>query len=238
MSKKSNLLVMFILVLSVLVSACERSASTEPVATPTVGTGASASQEVVPTSNDPMEMLRRFATQTAQALSGTSQPASIVTATPQSSTLQSGTLLPLPTGGISSTPLAIASATSIQNNATAVPPNTVKPANYILQAGEYLFCIARRFNVDQNELTSLNGLSSGGQYVYAGLPLKIPQTGNPFIGVRSLLPRPASYTVASGDSIYSIACKYGDLDPILNIAAANNLVTPYTITTGQILTIP
>jgi LysM repeat protein len=228
MSKKTVLYAMLILVLAVSLSACQRSASSEPVGTPTAG---SASQGPVETSSDPMEMLRRFATQTAQAMSGTVQPVGVTT-TPYAGTPQATVANGTP--AVAFTPV-FATQTSIPN--TAVPPVTTKPSSYTLQEGEYPFCIARRFNVDQSELLSINGLSSSGQY-YPGLVLKIPQTGNPFVGARSLLPRPAKYTVLSGDTIYGIACKYGDTDPIINIAAANNLVAPYTLKTGTILTIP
>jgi len=227
MSKKTVIYAMFILVLVISLSACSRSASNAPVGTPTVG----ASQEAVETSSDPMEMLRRFATQTAQALSGTLQPVG------NTNTPYAGTPLATLAGGtpmVTLTPF-FATKTPIPN--TAVPPVKTKPTSYTLQEGEYPFCIARRFDVDQSELLSINGLSSSGQY-YPGLVLKIPQTGNPFVGARSLLPRPASYKVVSGDSIYGIACKYGDIDPILNIAAANNLVAPYTLKTGAVLSIP
>jgi LysM repeat protein len=223
--KRSLVYVLFILVLVVSLSACSRSAAETPLGTPTSG-----GQAPVETSSDPMEMLRQFATQTALALSGTHQPGG-------GSTPNSGT--PQPTSGIG-TPMVTFTpffATSTPAPNTAVPPVNTKPATYILQEGEYPFCIARRFNVDQSELLSINGLSSSGQY-YPGLVLKIPQTGNPFVGARSLIPRPGSYTVVSGDTIYGIACKYGDIDPILNIAAANNLVAPYKLKTGKVLAIP
>ena len=228
MSKKNVFYVLFIMVMVISLSACQRSATSGAVGTPTA---ASTSQEVVPTSSDPMEMLRRFATQTAQALSGTVQPSGL-TATPYAGT-------PLATVG-NGTPMVISTpvfATTTHVPNTAVPPVSTKPESYILQEGEWPLCIARRFNVDQSELLSINRLSSGGTF-YAGLVLKIPQSGNPFVGARSTLPRPASYTVASGDTIYGIACKYGDTDPILNIAAANNLVAPYSIKTGTVLSIP
>lgn len=228
MSKKNILYTMLIMVLVFSLTACQRSATSGAVGTPTA---ASTGQAVEATSSDPMEMLRRFATQTAQALSGTVQPA-VVNTTPVVGT-------PLATGAIN-TPMVtftpvFATQTPVPN--TAVPPVSTKPTSYTLQEGEYPFCIARRFNVDQSELLSINGLSSSGQY-YPGLVLTIPQTGNPFVGARSLLPRPAKYTVLSGDTIYGIACKYGDTDPIVNIAAANNLVAPYTLKTGTVLIIP
>jgi LysM repeat protein len=173
-----------------------------------------------------MAMLRAFATQTAQAMSGTFQPGSPAAGTPQPGSPET-TPLTLPTIEVTQAPIT----------GTAVPATNTKPATYTLQEGEFPYCIARRFNANPDELLNLNGLGSGGQYV-PGLVLKIPQSGNPFPPPRGLLSRPvASYTVASGENIYKIACKYGDIDP-LAIASANNLVAPYTLKTGQIISIP
>ncbi|UCE00389.1 MAG: LysM peptidoglycan-binding domain-containing protein [Chloroflexota bacterium] len=110
------------------------------------------------------------------------------------------------------------------------------PETYQLQKGEFPFCIARRFNVDQSELLSLNGLGSE-SIVPVGYSLKIPQTGNKFFGQRALLNHPTNYTVVAGDSIYSIACKFGDVDPNA-IAQANSLNAPYNVSAGQVLYIP
>jgi LysM repeat protein len=122
---------------------------------------------------------------------------------------------------------------------TAVPPNDTKPATYTLQEGEFPYCIARRFNVNPIELLTLNGLGGGGQYV-PGLVLKIPQNNNtwPKSEPRNLLTRPVeSYKVATGETIYTIACKFGDIDP-LTIAKANDLVAPYKLKVNQVITIP
>ena len=219
MSKKTMLYVLFILILSLALSACERSASTAPLST---ATGVPVAGEA--TSSDPMEMLKSFATQTAQAMSGTTQPGAGGTPQPGAPVT---TPLTLPTTDPTKTPIT----------GTAVPATNTRPATYSLQEGEFPYCIARRFDVNPDELISLNGLGSGGQYV-PGLVLKIPQSGNPFPPPRALLTRPvASYTVASGDNIYKIACKFGDIDPIA-IASANNLVAPYSLKTGQVISIP
>jgi LysM repeat protein len=110
------------------------------------------------------------------------------------------------------------------------------PNSYQLQKGEFPFCIARRFNVNQTELLNLNGLGTG-SIVPVGFTLKIPQTGNTFFGQRALLKHPANYTVVAGDTIYTVACKYGDVDP-LAIAQANGLKAPYNLSSGQVLHIP
>ena len=116
------------------------------------------------------------------------------------------------------------------------PTEGKPPATYTLQKGEFPFCIARRFNVNQNELLALNGLNLNSQ-VLPGTKLKIPQTGNPFVSERSLMKHPTTYTVKAGDTIYTIACKYGDVSPDM-IALANNLEEPYNLSVGQTLQIP
>ena len=135
---------------------------------------------------------------------------------------------------------AIAQATAVPAapvQGVAVPTVTPgKPATYTLQKGEFVYCIARRFNVDPAAMLTLNGLSQS-SYVYEGMALKIPQTGGNFPDGRSLKKHPATYTVASGDTIYSVACKFGDVEPWA-IAMANNLAAPYTLTVGSVINIP
>ena len=118
-----------------------------------------------------------------------------------------------------------------------VPPATPGvPETYQLQKGEFPFCIARRFNVNVSELLNINGLGSS-SVVPVGFTLKIPQTGNTFVGQRALLSHPTNYTVVAGDTIYTVACKYGDVDPLV-IAQANNLSSPYNLSAGSVIHIP
>jgi LysM repeat protein len=67
--------------------------------------------------------------------------------------------------------------------------------------------------------------------------LNIPATGTWTSGERALKAHPADYTVISGDTINSIACEFGDVDP-LAIAAANGLSSPYTLNAGSVIKIP
>jgi LysM repeat protein len=143
------------------------------------------------------------------------------------------------------TPGASATATSLipPTGAPTTPvvvtpvPTTVRPATYTLQAGEYPFCLARRFNVDPVELLTLNGLTGNEGFYAPGLVLKIPQTGNTFPGQRALRTHPTTYIIAVNDTIYKIGCYFGDVDP-LAVAAVNHLVSPYALTVGQSLSIP
>jgi LysM repeat protein len=141
------------------------------------------------------------------------------------------TPLPSPTIGIA--------ATTVVN--TPVPQVTAgpisKPATYALHQGEFPYCLARRFNVNPDELLALNGLSSGNGYYTPGTSISIPQSGGTFPGQRALKNHPAQYTVVFGDTIYSIACEFGDVDP-MGIVRSNNLSGTYNLTTGTTIQIP
>jgi len=221
MSKKLYLILVLSLAAVFILSACNRSASTAPVATPTKGVqgpqnvGGGATE-------DPMAMVKLFATQTAMAAGGQPPVATPISGTPAASATATS-LIP-PTGG-PTTPVVV----------TPVP-TTVRPASYTLQAGEHPFCIARRFNIDPGELLTLNGLTDG-QLFQPGMVLKIPQTGNTFPGSRALKTHPTTYIILVNDTIYKIGCYFGDVDP-LAIAAVNHLVSPYTLNVGQSLSIP
>jgi LysM repeat protein len=113
-------------------------------------------------------------------------------------------------------------------------PGTL-PMTYTLQQGEFPFCIARRFNLNQSELLVLNNLAVD-SLVGPGTELKIPQTGNPFDGTRALQEHPTIYTVQEGDTLNSIACSFGDVSPEL-IARQNNL-SSNEVKAGAELVIP
>jgi LysM repeat protein len=133
-------------------------------------------------------------------------------------------------------PEAPVSAAATSTPIPVPSPTPGIPASWTLQKGEHPYCIARRFNVNPDEMLRLNGLSAN-SYFYGGMVLKIPQTGNPIPGRTLPASSPHHYTVSSGDTIYSIACLYGDVDPYA-IATANGLSSPYTLTAGQSLYIP
>jgi LysM repeat protein len=113
----------------------------------------------------------------------------------------------------------------------------VVPDTYTLKKGEFPWCLARRFNVDAVALLNANGLSASGSFK-PGQQLTIPKNAGTFDGgQRSLVNHPATYTVKSGDTFYSIACHYGDVWPE-EIAAQNNMSLSDTLTAGTTLNIP
>lgn len=223
---------------AIIISACNQPYSTPPSVTSTPINPNSLFGSPIAQATS-MTDVANLATASAIALSGT-PVVGIATATPGANTTQvvGASLTPtpiiqLPTNAVT-TPTATMALSTSQPAATSVPG--VRPATYTLQAGEFVYCIARRFNVDPDQLLALNGLSDG-QTVYPGLVLKIPQTGT-FPGDRMLQRHPTTYTVvSSSETLYSIACKYGDVEPSA-IATANGISVGAALTAGQQLSIP
>lgn len=226
--------------LAVAATACTQRASTVPLNTPTA---INFPQAVAATPG--MSMIEQLATQTE--LAKTSQPLAGTPGTPVAPIIINGTPqtfvtnVPSSASPVGATPLPSLTpdpALPVVPPAAVTPYPTVavvRPASYTLGIGEFPYCIARRFNINPDELLTLNGLSDG-QILQPGLVLKIPQSGS-FPANRALKPHPVSYTVLSGDTLTSIACKFGDVDPV-NIAAVNGLSASATLTAGQTLQIP
>ncbi len=226
--------IMGVAVIALLVS-CSRSASQSPsviLATPTGKVNVTVQQptgvgqiELIGTT----QMLQTMTAFSVQTQAAQTPVPSVVHATstpygaPTSAIPPTGAAVTPPPG---TTPVII------------VPTSTPgHPSTYTLMPGEYPYCIARRFNVNQQELLTLNGLSDS-TLLQPGSVLNIPQTGNPFVGQRALHPHPTTFTVSTAnESIYSVACYFGDVDPN-QIIAANNLVSPYTLHINQTLNIP
>jgi LysM repeat protein len=139
-------------------------------------------------------------------------------------------------------PTAIVIATTAPTQAvlptatTRVIPTSTRPETYTLKEGEWPICIARRYNLDLFSFLEANGLQMDSTPA-AGTVLKISATGTWSAGERSLKSHPTTYTVKSGDTIFSIACQFGDVDPEA-IIIANDLQSPYTVQAGQTLQIP
>jgi LysM repeat protein len=239
--KRGTILASTLMLIAVIASACNQPYSQQPSVTNTPINPNSLF--ATPLAQTPgMGEVEAFGTCTALALSGT--PFEVATQTlsaPVSGTQDlnvAATATPLVALNATST-LAI-SGTTVSGTASGPLPTSVpvgsRPASYTLQKGEFPYCIARRFDVDPGALLSLNGLANGDIY-YPNLTLKIPQSGS-FPGTRALRNHPATYTVGSStESIYGIACLFGDVDPSA-IAQANNISPGAALTSGQQLSIP
>ncbi|MGZ9165695.1 MAG: LysM peptidoglycan-binding domain-containing protein [Anaerolineales bacterium] len=232
-SKKRGAMVASILMLvSIIASACNQPYSQPPSVTNTPINPDSlfASPIGGPTN---MTDVQNFATGTSIALTGTAAPA-VVTQTPEGGATQ--TVSPTPLVALNPTFTATATLAVGGTLATALPPGT-HPPTHVLQKGEWPYCIARRFDVNPEELLTLNSLTRGDIY-YPNLTLKIPQTGNRFPSPRAFRAHPATYTVASSDqTVAGVACVFGDVYPSA-IAQANGISESSAVTVGQVLSIP
>src|SRR3972149_5483146 len=133
----------------------------------------------------------------------------------------------------------VPTAAALQPTATNPPfvlPTLPRPATYTIQSGEWPICIARRYNLDLNSLLEANNLNMNSS-PDPGTVLIIPSTGTWSSGERALKAHPVDFVVSSGDTINSIACEFGDVDP-LAIVAANSIASPYTLTVGSTIRIP
>lgn len=101
-----------------------------------------------------------------------------------------------------------------------VTPSQEQEETYIVQSGDSLYSIARKFNTTVDELKRLNNLSSNLLSIGQVLVLPIESIGQ------------TTYTVQAGDSLYSIARKFNTT--VDNIKALNNL-SSNLLNIGQIL---
>ena len=226
MSKKVIIVFALAIVATLLFTACERSVSQSMLASPTAGSTVTASQAAE------LSLVQQWGTSTAVYVK-TAEALGSITPTPTSETS-----LPSLTATLAGGATAVATlAGAPTSTPVVIAPTTIpgRPATYTIHSGEFPYCLARRFNVDPDDLMRLNGLS-GGQDLQPGLTLSIPQTGS-FPGARALNPHPDKWTVSVDDTFYSIACYYGDVDPT-SIAAANGLSMTSSLTSGQVLSIP
>jgi len=231
--KRGAMVASTLMLVAIILSACNQPYSQQPSVT-----------------NTPIDPNSLFAT----PLSGATQMTDVeIFATGTQAALQTTTPVTATSTGIGVTPQASATSTPVINLATNTSTATLavsgsgpsltplpagaRPATYALQSGEFPYCIARRFNINPDELLALNGLADGDIY-YSGLTLKIPQSASQFPGNRMLRTHPTTYTVASSnETIYGVACEFGDIDPSA-IAQANGISAGAALTAGQQLKIP
>lgn len=212
----------WMVVILLAMTACERSASTAPN---TVSTAI----RVIPTVTSNPAQILIASTQTAIALK---RPTKGPSATPtEKVTATTSETAPSIIETITPTPAETAMPTEI------IIPTLTRPVSYTLQENEDPYCIARRFDLDIGELLSQNSLTTDAK-PEAGRVLIIPATNHRWnSGARALMAHPTQYTVRAGDTIHQIACMFGDVSPEA-IMAVNLLTEPVTLAAGQELMIP
>jgi len=223
-----------LLLVAVLLSACEQPYSTPPAVTNTPIDPNSFFSTPMPNEPSNMQDVENISTLTAVAAITSPTPQSGDSATPVVST----SATPTPIINLNPTNTAT-QAVAVAPTSTSAPSGS-KPQTYVLKSGEFPFCIARRFNVDPDQLLAASGLTSAqANNLSAGTVLTIPQSGS-FPGDRSWHDHPATFTVGTTyntNTVYGVACYYGDIEPSV-IAQKNNISVDATLTAGQTLNIP
>lgn len=221
MHKNFKIILLVALALLLTLTACNRQASKAPV------TAATATGDAPFPFTTPGDVTQ-FGTQTAIASTpgagGATPQVIIATETPQPEVQQP----------------AQQEQSGAQPEAAAVvnTPVIERPTSYSLQKGEWPICIARRYNLDLASFFAANGLNMNSKPA-AGTALKIPSGGSwsANYGARALRQHPTTHNVTSGDSVYTIACYYGDVDPA-SILAVNGFANASDIKAGQTIKIP
>ena len=213
--KKTSLTILIVIISALLFSACTMSASTPPPVTPTTN----------------LSEIARQATETAIAKTPKAGETQVPETTEESITDPTATV----SDAVVPTSTPEPAVTADETEEPEVYEYAV-PDSYTLHEGEFIYCIARRFNIHPEDLEVYNGYESG-TLLYPGDTLQIPSGSRAWVGDRALQYHPSNYTVVYGDTSYSIACLYGDVDPRA-IAAANDLDIDAELTPGVVLQIP
>jgi LysM repeat protein len=211
----------------VFATGCNLKASTVPTVMPTV---TSELNFITPTAGG-QSITNQIATQTAAA----GKPA-VATATKAAPEGAKATATPVAVKPTTAPAVVANTATSAP---TAVPTAVKRPDTYTIQRGEWPICIARRYNLNLAAFFALNGADKGMNWrPSVGAVVKIPATGtwDTANGARALHTH-ADYKVVSGDTVYTIACYFGDVTPE-GILTANGLAKDSDVKAGATLKIP
>jgi len=150
-----------------------------------------------------------------------------------------GQVINIPAGSVAAVPGAVATPAP----ETAPSGSAGVPGTYTVQRGDWFYAIARKFGISVAALQAANP-SVDPNFVYPGQVLNIPG------GTTSEQPVPTlstsgsssgtsssgSYTVQQGDTLYSIAVRFGKT--VYDLQMANHLSNPNAVYPGQTLVIP
>ncbi len=164
--------------------------------------------------------------------------AATATRAPASTLTQLWTPQPPPTNIVTTSGPTVVSVAGITPSvmpatpASTLPTATAVPATgyfeYTVQWYDTLYSLASRFNTSVSAIVTLNGLPDANQ-IKVGQVLKIPGAG-------AASSSGTEYIVQAGDTLYSIASRYGTTAEAIRLA--NGIVNPWYIQVGQKLTIP
>jgi LysM repeat protein len=110
-------------------------------------------------------------------------------------------------------------------------PAYAQGATHVVQRGETLYSIARRYGTTAQAIVQANSIANP-SFIYAGQRLTIPSSS---VGGGTAAAS-GTYTVRRGDTLSSIAARHGTT--VDAIVRANGLANPRYIVAGQRLSIP
>ncbi len=138
--------------------------------------------------------------------------------------------------------------------AAPIPTPNPSDSTYVVQPGDTLNRIASQFNTTVGALVQLNGIANPNR-IFSGQVLTIPVAGSntgdattaPTVAPTTVaqpniiptptpLPAQETYTVVPGDTLFSLALRFGV--NIVDLAQENNITNYNRIFIGQVLRIP
>lgn len=117
----------------------------------------------------------------------------------------------------------------------ASSPTAQSNGDYIVQPGDTVFAISQKFGVSATALADANSLINPAA-IYAGQRLRIPGTATASSSGYSPAQSSSSYIVQPGETLTSIAARYGTTAWVL--AQMNNISNLSLLYSGQTLTVP
>ena len=110
------------------------------------------------------------------------------------------------------------------------PAAPTLPASYTIAPGDTLSELAERWGASVEEIVRLNGITDP-SHVWVGLEIAVPQPA----AAPATAPR-ASYTIAPGDNLWSLASRWGTT--VEEILRVNEIADADSIRIGEMLIIP
>ncbi|WP_257612000.1 LysM peptidoglycan-binding domain-containing protein, partial [Oenococcus oeni] len=171
--------------------------------------------------------------------SATSSSASSAASSASSVSSSSATSSSASSAASSASSVSSSSATSSSASSTSSSSTSSSSKSYTVASGDTLTSIAKAYGTTVSAIATANNISNP-DYIYVGEVLTIgsstsTSTSTSSTSSSSTSSSSKSYTVASGDTLTSIAKAYGTT--VSAIATANNISNPDYIYVGEVLTI-
>jgi len=223
MTRRMPLRIMVLIAVSMAVSACQmlglglKVLPTATPATPAEGLVVLPTDTSVPPTAAPAP--------TATPMPPTREPTPTESPAP-STPVAAPTEVASPTPASSASSMPAETASEGAGAALTAAPIPAQPLYHVVQRGENLFRIGLRYGLTARDVAFANGIADANR-VWAGTKLVIPVPG-------SIVPH--THTVLPGDTLYSLARRFGTT--VWTIAQANGIRNVHSIRVGQVLLIP